>query len=211
MSLNAPISKLSRLNLPPLKVDAEGRVDRAQLDHFTRTIFEWGKRVDTMLEDRTAEIELLRIQLDRLTPQADFLSSGLISPWEKSARSVGGHASASAVYTNFPSADVITTTFTKLSSDSLLLVDLNVSFYLTVAADVVAFGVNIDGVDTDVINGFENAIVDHTGRGAKRTFSGLAAGSHTLTLRAHTSGAGTLATDLNDTQSWTVREILTGP
>lgn len=53
----ASVGDRSRLNLSPVKVDAEGRVDPAELDGFTRTVHEWGKRVDQRLDGHDTRMD----------------------------------------------------------------------------------------------------------------------------------------------------------
>ena len=72
--LTATINELSRMNLPPLKLDGEGKLDSMQLEHFHRTIAEWGKKVDLLLEERTVQLAVLTAELEAVQNQSRIIA-----------------------------------------------------------------------------------------------------------------------------------------
>lgn len=113
----------------------------------------------------------------------------------------------SATYVDITSASK---SFTKIggSAASDLIVRVNLSCYVSVAATVVKIGVRINGTDTDVMLMSINTASAHTTMppGAVR-ITGLAAGAYTIQLRAlRVSGTGTVSIDSSDTVAMDIRE-----
>jgi len=140
-----------------------------------------------------------------------------VGPWEKTTRFIpsGSGSTTSSSLVDWPpvsgSGGPLTTTFNKLRGDTLLIVDISVSSFISVIAGILDFAVNVDGTDTNIVQAAINTINNHHSFSGKRSLSGIVAGTRTLKLRASVASGSTLNCDGRDTFSWTIREVLAGP
>lgn len=126
-----------------------------------------------------------------------------------SSRTVGASAYniTSTTYVDYaPGGTALTTSISKATSTSDVLILLSWSGYQNTATSF-TIGVQVDGTtDTDMIAGFFNTVSQHQGFTAARVVSGLASGTHTFKVRWKTT-SGTLSSDQNDTVSISVIEV----
>lgn len=125
----------------------------------------------------------------------------------------GSDTTTSASYTNMAGTGA-TTSFTikKAVSSTLLRVDLSATIYSSVATTGYALGVQINGVDTTLVQSLINPANQHTPVSGTAYISGLtaASGGTTYTVQARwkrISGTGTLTRDTNDWLTLTAREL----
>lgn len=115
-------------------------------------------------------------------------------------------STTSTTYVAWPAGQALTATFTKRVDATRLLVTLQASHY-TSAGAAVDYGVSVDGgADVQIKNGFVNTASEHLDAVGSVEVSGLAAGSHTIALKARI-GTGTLSVDNNDQVQLVVEEV----
>jgi hypothetical protein len=137
---------------------------------------------------------------------ADLTTQMMIN--EQFVRGVGSGAFVTvATWADIPTTPLLSVNITKLRSDSLLVVSLDVSFYTNGVAPQ-SFGVGITGQgDNGIIASFCNQVSEHTGRSGVRAFTGIPAGTYQVLGRCASNGTSTLNMDANDTCSLSVREV----
>jgi hypothetical protein len=125
--------------------------------------------------------------------------------------SVGGCslASSSGSYVDVTGASKA---FTKIASAAVsdVVVRVGLGGFATITGTVFKVGVNINGVDTDVMSMLFNTANQHQGfpAGVSPRITGLAAGPYTVKLRAlRVSGTGVITIDSNDTVSLDIEEV----
>lgn len=115
----------------------------------------------------------------------------------------------SATYVNL--AGTSSFSFTKFLDSTRLLVTINTSCFVTVAATEVRYAVRINSTDFDVANFFFNPTSTHLQTSGTRIIvaASVPAGAHTVQGRwRRVSGTGTLTRDAGDWLSIAVTEIL---
>jgi len=113
----------------------------------------------------------------------------------------------SSSYVNFP--DTSSVTFTKLRSDTDLVLSMWGSSYVSVTSTSTDLALQINGTDHQVAYLFHNTINEHASCNGINSVTGLAAGTYVVQLRwRRFSGTGTVSCDGADPISWTVTETL---
>jgi hypothetical protein len=79
---------------------------------------------------------------------------------------------------------------------------------MSVAANLLTFGVNFNSADNDVYQTFVNTANVYFGFHGEREFSSVAAGTYTFTLKVKVGG-GTWNIDTNGQLNMTVEEVFT--
>lgn len=118
-------------------------------------------------------------------------------------------STVSASYVNVGTSPSFSVPFTKMRADTVLVVSLNISHYVTGTAGLTDWAVQAQGVDHFVLKTFHNNLGIHQGWSGVRAIAGLTAGTFNVILRWKTSG-GTVSTnvDSNDSLSIHLREVL---
>jgi hypothetical protein len=122
---------------------------------------------------------------------------------------IGAGTTTSASYVNMPATSSVVVT--KASAATRLRIEFSCSSFVTVASTVTAFGVLVNGVDTDISRMFFNPASTHeTCPTGVIYISGLAASAWTVQARwkRATGAAGTLTTDANDWITLDAQEVL---
>lgn len=113
-------------------------------------------------------------------------------------------STTSASFVNWPNGEAVTGTFNKRLADSRLIVTVQASGYVSATA-ALDYGVSIGGTDYLIVNTGRTTINDQVVAASTSEITGVAAGSHTVTLRARIS-AGTLSCNDNDKCCFTILE-----
>lgn len=126
------------------------------------------------------------------------------------ATTSGTTTTTSAAYVNMAGTGAQTSfSFTKLRSDTDLVVFMAVSRYDATSASTAMYGVNINSTDYDMMLHILNQTLNHQFAAAQRNISGLAAGAYTVQARwKRQGGTGTLTRDNLDWLSVHVMEML---
>lgn len=118
----------------------------------------------------------------------------------------------STTFVDWPAGDVFKTpNYTKRRLPTRLIVTMFGSCYITGAAGGLEFAVRVDGAGTDHVlkPSFINGLSEHEDVAGAVEIAGVAAGTHTFTLRARVlSATTTLHCDTNDSLRLIIEEVL---
>lgn len=166
-------------------------------DDFTRAARGAGWRALGSLIDRNfSEIERW------LASTAAFPNKRVYTVHPTAVRST-----SSTTYVDWPVGQVLSATFSKRLASTRLVITLLGAAYLTGATGDVDYAVRINGgADTVIREGAINTLSAHQDQTGAIEVTGLAAGNHTIVLRARVS-AGTLNVDTNDMIRLIIEEV----
>lgn len=118
-------------------------------------------------------------------------------------------STSSTTYVNWPVGEVLSASFTKRLASTRLVITLLTSARMTGAAAETDYAVSINsGTDTPIREGVISTINTHYEQVGAIEVTGLAAGAHTIVLRAKISDpAGTLNVDNNNQVRLVIEEV----
>lgn len=124
---------------------------------------------------------------------------------EASGPGSGGGASLVNATGDWPVGAVLTTNHRKYFTDTQILVTLHFSGYVAAIGTMVNVGFKYNSTDVLTMPVYFNVASSHQGWSLSYRVGGLAAGLHSWTMRAKTTG--TVSVDLNDWNSMVIEEI----
>lgn len=140
-------------------------------------------------------------------PEAVDLTARMIMNEQFLIAAGAGANSQSNVWYPLLTSPSLSTSFVKIMDDSLLVIHFCTSSFTSQAGVTFSYGARIGTTENTMIATASNVTDTHDGRAATRAFSGIAAGTMTISARIYVSPGVSVQGDGNDTYSMHIREV----